>query len=126
MNWLIISAGLVSAFTTIGHFVIGTKEYLWPMLEAEFDDIPKHVMQAVFHYVSVFLISSTVALLGIGFGWISAEPSQFLVRYIALNYAAFAIWQVVIALRSGIPRGMIKMFQWVFFVVISVLAWLGT
>ena len=126
MNWFIISAGIVSAFTTIGHFTMGTKEYLKPMLSAEFDIVPKSVMHSVFHYVSVFLILSTMVLLLVGFGVKSDSQPSLLVRFVALNYAAFAIWQIIIAARSDIPRGITKLFQWVFFVTIAVLAWIGS
>lgn len=125
MNWFIISAGLVSAFTTIGHFVIGSKEYLKPMLAANIEPVPKQVMHAVFHYVSVFLIMSTLALLAVGFGLLSGNPSSLLIQFIALNFAFFAIWQIFIAATSKIPQGLIKMFQWVFFIIIAILAWLG-
>ena len=125
MNWFIVIAGLVCAFTTIGHFVIGGREFLKPMLEASFDPVAKRVMQAVFHYVSTFLITSTLALLAIGFGVITDAQPSLLVRFIALTYAIFAIWQLVLAASSGIPRGIFKMFQWVFFVIIAVCAWLG-
>ena len=38
MNWFIVIAGLVCAFTTIGHFAIGVREFLKPMLEASFNE----------------------------------------------------------------------------------------
>ena len=125
MNWFIIIAGLVAAFTTIGHFLIGTKEYLKPMLGASFDPVPKRVMHSVFHYVSAFQITSTLALLAIGFGLVTDAQPSLLVRFIALNYAIFAIWQIALAATSQIPRGVLKMFQWIFFVVIAVFAWIG-
>ncbi len=125
MNWFIISAGIFGAFTTIGHFTMGTKEYLKPMLAASFDEIPKQVMRSVFHYVSVFLILTTLALLALGFGFITDSQPSMLARFIALNYAFFAIWQLAIAATSGIPNGILKLFQWTFFVIIAVLTWIG-
>jgi hypothetical protein len=125
MNWLTIIAGLAAAFTTIGHFAIGSRQYLKPMLKASFDPVPKRVMHSVFHYVSAFQITSSLALLAIGFGLV-ADPSPFLlVRFIAINYAIFAVWQIVLAATSQIPGAFMKMFQWVFFVIIAVFAWLG-
>jgi hypothetical protein len=125
MNWLVIIAGFVGVFTTIGHFLIGSKEYLTPMLSASFDPVPKKVMHSVFHYVSVFLILSSLALLSIGFGFIADVRPSLLVRFIALNYAFFAIWQIALVATSQIPRGILRIFQWVFFVIIALLAWLG-
>jgi uncharacterized membrane protein len=125
MNWLVIIAGFVGVFTTIGHFLIGSKEYLTPMLSASFDPVPKKVMHSVFHYVSAFLILSSLALLAMGFGFITDVRPSLLVRFIALNYAFFAIWQIALVATSKIPRGIVKIFQWVFFVIIALLAWLG-
>ena len=68
MNWLVLISGLVAGFCTIGHFAIGSKQYLQPMLQATFDDVPKKVMHCVFHYVSVYLVLSTIFLLAVGLG----------------------------------------------------------
>ncbi len=125
MNWFVTVAGVFSAFTVIGHFTMGSKEYLKPMLAAEFDQVPKKVMHSVFHYVSAFLILATLALLAVGLGYLADGSPSLLVRFIALNYAFFAVWQIAIAATSGIERWVFKLFQWVFFVIIAALAWLG-
>lgn len=125
MNIWVTLAGVFALSTTIGHFTMGSKEYLKPMLEADFNIVSKKVMHSVFHYVSVFLILSAIALIGVGTGILSFEGSALLVRFIALNYAAFAVWQIGIAVTSGIPKGIFKMFQWVFFVLIAAFAFLG-
>ncbi len=126
MNWFITIAGLIGAFTTIGHFFIGSKEFLGPMLKAPIDPVPKKVMHCVFHYVSAFLILSTISLLGIGFGIIDGGGAALLVRFISINYAVFAVWQIALAATSQIPKGIFKLFQWIFFVLIAVFAWIGT
>ncbi|MBT7788345.1 MAG: hypothetical protein HN757_05645 [Calditrichaeota bacterium] len=126
MKLMILIAGFAAGFTTIGHFFIGTKQFLSPMLESEFDQVPKKVMHCVFHYVSVFLIASTAVLLLDGFGVDLGGDTILLVRFISVNYAAFAIWQILIAATSSIPNGLFKLFQWIFFVIISVCAMLGT
>ncbi len=125
MNWFIIVAGIFALFTTIGHFTIGSKQYLKPMLNATFDPIAKKVMHCVFHYVSAFLILSTVVLLVIGTGIHNTQGSTILVQFIAVNYALFAIWQIVLASISDIPNGVFKLFQWVFFILISGFALFG-
>ena len=125
MNWLILIAGVFAAFTTIGHFLVGSKSFLKPMLNADFDEVAKKVMHCVFHYVSTYLILSSLALLIIGFGLKFDGGNLLLVRFIALNYAVFAVWQIIIALTSKIPNAMVKLFQWIFPVLIAVFAWLG-
>ena len=125
MNWLILIAGLVALFATIGHLTMSRKSFLKPMLDASFDEVPKNVMHAVFHYVTVFQVLSAAALLLIAFGYSFNLDSTLLIWFVALNYSLFAITGIIIALTSGIPSGLIKMFQWIFWIVIAGLAWIG-
>jgi hypothetical protein len=125
MNTLLLISGLVAGFCTVGHFMVGSKSYLKPMLQASFDEVAKNVMHCVFHYVSVFLVLTSITLLLMGFGIGFNSDVSLMVKLIAIHYAAFAIVQIVIALASGIERALFKMFQWTIFVVIAVFAWLG-
>jgi len=125
MNGYILSAGVLAALTTLGHFFVGSPQFLKPMLAAAFDEIPKKVMHCVFHYVSVYLILSTAALLLIGFGVDLQGDPALLIRFIALHYTLFAVWQIVIAVTSSIPNGIFKLFQWIFFTLIAILSWIG-
>ncbi|NIQ40302.1 MAG: hypothetical protein GTN81_17220 [Proteobacteria bacterium] len=125
MNWLLLISGLFGAITTIGHFTMGRKEYLIPMLEASFEEVPKKVMHCVFHYVSAYLILSTIVLLALGFGVTFSSDSSLLVWFIIIHYAVFAVTQIIIASTSRIEKVMFKMFQWIFFALIAVFAWLG-
>ena len=126
MNWYIIIAGLIAAATTVGHFAVGSKKFLKPMLGASFDPIPQKVMHCVFHYVSTYLILSTVTLLLIGLGIWPSTGTSAVINFIAVNYALFAVWQIVLAITSGIPNGIFKLFQWIFFVLIALFSFLGT
>ena len=125
MNGLLVVSGVFAAFTTIGHFVIGSKSFLKPMLEASFDERAKKVMHCVFHYVSAYLVLSTAVLLALGFGLNLTMAATLLVKFIATHYAVFAVTQIIIALTSQLHNGIFKLFQWMFFVVIAVFAWLG-
>ena len=125
MNWLILIAGLFTLIAVIGHFTMGAKSFLKPMMDASFDQVAKKVMHSGFHYVSVFLVLSGAALILAGFGYSFNLDSTLLIRFIALNYSLFAVTQIIIALTSGIPKSMTKLFQWVFWIVIAVLAWIG-
>ena len=126
MDWYIFIAGLIAVATTVGHFVVGSKEFLKPMLGASFDPISKKVMHCVFHYVSTFLILSAVTLLSIGLGIWSGNGSVAVINFIALNYVIFAFWQKALAITSGIPNGIFKLFQWIFFILIALFSFLGT
>ncbi len=126
MNWYIIIAGLIATATTVGHFTVGSKDFLKPMLGASFDPIPKKVMHCVFHYVSTYLILSAVTLLLIGLNVWSGAGSAAVIKFIAANYLVFAVWQIILAIASDIPNGIFKLFQWIFFVLIVLFSILGT
>lgn len=126
MNWLIFISGVIALFATIGHFTIGVKLYLRPMMLSFFDDVSKTVMYSVFHYVSVFQIISTLALLAIGSGIDLPFDTRSVTIFIAINYAGFALTEGIIALTSNIEKGIFKMFHWVFFILIAAFAWYGS
>ena len=126
MNWLIIISGFIALFTTVGHFTMGSKQFLQPMLGSDFDAVPKKVMHCVFHYVSTFLLLSTAALLLAGFRVNIGNDTTLLVRFISVNYAVFAVWQIILAATSDIPNPLFKLFQWTFFVIIAVMGWIGS
>ena len=125
MNWMIFISGLAAGFVNVGHFTVGSKDFLKPMLQAEFDDVPKKVMHCVFHYVSVYVVLSFIVLIAIGLGFSFGAADTLLVKFIAINYFFFAITQIVIAATSNIPKGVIKLFQWILFMIIAILAWIG-
>jgi len=125
MNWMIFISGLAAGFVNLGHFTVGSKDFLKPMLQAEFDDVPKKVMHCVFHYVSVYVALSFIVLTAIGLGFSFGTADTLLVKFIAINYFFFAITQIVIAATSNIPKGVIKLFQWIFFMIIAIFAWIG-
>jgi len=125
MNWMIFISGLAAGFVNLGHFTVGRKDFLKPMLQADFDDVPKKVMHSVFHYVSVYVVLSFIVLTAIGVGFSFGTADALLVKFIAINYFLFAVTQIVIAATSTIPNGVIKLFQWIFFMVIAIFAWIG-
>ena len=122
---MILISGLAAGFVNLGHFTIGSRDFLKPMLQADFDDVPKKVMHCVFHYVSVYLILSFIVLMAIGLGFSFGTADKLLVKFISINYFFFAITQIVIAAASNIPKGVIKLFQWIFFLIIVIFAWIG-
>jgi hypothetical protein len=125
MNWPILISGLAAVFCTLGHFTVGRKQYLKPMLAATFDDVAKKVNHCVFHYVSAFLVLSAVCLVLIGTGFTVNADTSLLVKFISIHYAVFAVTQIIIAATSGVQNAIFKMFQWTFFVFIAVFAWIG-
>ena len=65
------------------------------------------------------------SLLFVGLKVEKSVSTQLLTHFIALNYLSFGVWQLLLAWKSGISGASVKMFQWVFFFIIAVLALLG-
>jgi hypothetical protein len=126
MNYLLLIAGILSLMATIGHFAIGTKDFLKPVLNSSIDDIPKKVMHSIFHYLSVFMILTTVVLLMVSISkCVFFADGVTVVKFIGVVYAGFAVVQLIVALTSGIKGGVFKLFQWVFWVLIAIFSLLG-
>lgn len=126
MNYYILTAGVLASFATIGHFAMGTKDFLKPVMVSDIDEIPKKVMESLFHYMSVFMILTSIVLLAIAMGHnLTFESTADVVKIIGIVYACFAVVQFYIALTSSIKMGVFKLFQWVFWILISVFSFLG-
>jgi hypothetical protein len=127
MNYFIFLSAIVSLASLIGHFTMGRKSYLLPVLDSEIDIVPKKVMQSLFHYMSVFMGLSTIILFA---GSHQSCPLydyvHNMIRFIGIVYGFFALAQFIIGLSSGIPGGVFKLFQWIFWVLIALFAVLGT
>ncbi len=124
MNVTVFIAGIIALFATIGHFTMGRKQFLKPMLNAEFDLVAKKVMHSVFHYVSVFLILSAFFLTMIGARGANCVIDPFiLLFFLGASYVLMAVWQVIIALLAKVS--LLKMFQWMIWLVIGVLIFAG-
>ena len=127
MNYFIFVSAILSLAATIGHLTMGRKEYLLPVLNSNIDIVPKKVMLSLFHYMTVFLILSAIILLA---GSHQSCPLydyvHHMIRFIGVVYAFFALTQLIIALTSGIPGGIFKLFQWVLWALIALFAVLGT
>ena len=127
MNYFIFVSAIISLAAVIGHFTMGCKSYMKPVLDSDIDIVPKKVMQSLFHYMSVFLVLSTVILFaGSHQSCPLYEYVHNMIKFIAIVYAFFAVTQFIIALRSGISGGVFKLFQWVFWALIAACAILGT
>ncbi|MBK3516005.1 hypothetical protein [Carboxylicivirga marina] len=126
MNTMVLMAGILAGLATLGHFTAGSKLYLKPFLACDLEPIPKNVILSVFHYISVYQILSSLVLVmvGINFENCMHDPTMVL-NFIGMNYAFFAVVQIVIALTSSVKGGLFKMFQWIFWILISVLVFLG-
>ena len=104
---------------------MGSKNFLAPMLEAQFAAVPKKVMHCVFHFISVNFVLATVVLVAAGVGVTFGRDATLAVMLIAAQFALYGVVQILMVLVSGIEKGLFRIFQWTFFLVISALAWVG-
>ncbi|MBR8537464.1 hypothetical protein KDU71_17985 [Carboxylicivirga sediminis] len=125
MNTMVLLAGVIAGLATLGHFTAGTKMYLKPFKACDLDVVPKNVILSVFHYVSVYQILSSLLLImvGVNFENCMYDPTMVL-NFIGMNYAFFALVQIIIALTSSVQGGLFKMFQWIFWVLIALFIFL--
>lgn len=127
MNYFIFISALISLVAIIGHFSRGRNEYLKPVLDSDIDIVPQKVMLSLFHYMSVFMVLSMIILFaGSHHSCPMYDYVHNMIRFIGIVYAGFALAQFIIALTSGIPGGVLKMFQWVFWAFIAAFAIIGT
>jgi len=120
MNIMVLMAGVIAGLATLGHFTAGTKMYLKPFMAAEMDAIPKNVILSVFHYISVYQIFSSLLLIMVGINFENCMyDTTMVLNFIGINYAFFALVQIVIALTSSVKGGLFKMFQWIFWLLIA-------
>jgi len=126
MNYFIITAAVVATIANIGHFTMGNKEYLKPVMHSNAAEVPKKVMQSVFHYMSVYMVLTAVILIAFSFGEnLVFDNSADVLKLIGFSYAGFAAVQFIIAITSSIKMAIFKMFQWIIWVLIAVFAFLG-
>jgi hypothetical protein len=126
MDYLILTSGVVATLATIGHFAMGNKVYVKPVMDSNAAEIPKRVMLSAFHYMSVYMVLTVVILLAFSMGenLVFENPADVL-KLIGFSYAGFAGAQLVIALTSPIKMGIFKLFQWIFWALIAVFALLA-
>ncbi len=120
MNTFSLVAGILAVFATIGHFTMGRKLYYKPLKNTQMDEVVKATFQSLFHYMSVFQVLSSFILIMIGVrgSGCSFEPLLVL-GFIAANYFFFGLTQLIIALTSSIKGAVGKLFQWIFWFLIS-------
>ncbi len=120
MNMLVLIAGFFALLATIGHFTMGAKLYLRPLMQSDVDLVVKNIFKGLFHYSSVFLVTSTVLLIRSGIAGDGCKFDPFMAQaFICANYLLMGVLQIIIALTSSVENPLGKMFQWVFWLIIG-------
>ncbi len=125
MNWLLTLSALLSISIVIGHFTMGRKLYLLPMLNAEFDEVSQKIMHSLFHYSSVFLVLSAIVLTYFSFEVNAVQGFELVVTFIGVNFVLNAVVQIIIALTSKLEKPLMKLFQWTLFLLTGITALLS-
>ena len=122
MNFPLLIAAVVTSMACAGHFTIGSKSFLKPVLEhQEIGIIPRKVMHSLFHYMSAWMLISAVLLWGFVFDYAFVfRSTEDVTLLIGICYLAFALVQIPLAMNSPIENGLLKMFQWIFWIIIGV------
>lgn len=127
MNILNLIAGILALMASIGHFTMGSKQFLRPILESDTDEVPKKVMHSLFHYMSVFMVFTSLVLIICAFGACNLfENCADVTKFIGITYLGMGIVQLIIAATSRIEKGIFKLFQWVFWILIGISALAGS
>jgi hypothetical protein len=122
MNYYLLTSGIISLLSCIGHFTMGYNDYIRPVLQSDIDIIPKKIVLCLFHYMSVVMILTTVLLLSFAFNQnLIFTNTADAVKLIVIAYTGFAMAGLLIASKVGI----FKLFQWIFWVMIALFSFLG-
>jgi hypothetical protein len=122
MNYFLLASGIISLLGCTGHFTLGYNDYIRPVLQSDIEVIPKKIVLCIYHYMSVFMVLTTILLLSFAFSQeLIFENTADAVKLIVVSYAGFAVAGFLISLKVGI----FKLFQWIFWVLIAVISYLG-
>lgn len=126
MTNLVLAAAIFSLLATIGHFAMGKKMFLQPIMESNADILPKKVMESVFHYMSFFLVFTTFVLFAFSEEYfLCFKESRDVLMILGIIYSGFAVVQIIIGLTAPIKNGIFKLFQWILWVLIALFCFLA-
>lgn len=125
MNYFLLMAGFISSLLILGHLLFGIKWYLQPMLDSELRKISMYALQSMYHFVSGFLLLSSMALLLLGFGITYNTDPKLLVYFIGDGIILFAIIQVYYAFKHNMKPSLIPSIQWTLYITVGILCFLG-
>jgi hypothetical protein len=128
MNAPILIVNGLMFLTLIGHTFLGDKDM--KVIEPEGSDvnkIEKWVMaRGAFHLVGIDVLMATIGLTLINFTNVFIEVQSLLVKILAFYYLLYAIsFFIVIMISKQFPKNYWILWQWLFFILISVLLFLG-
>ncbi len=120
MNWRLITASLLAAFTTVIHIFWGGRDVVEPLLTSSMAAEPKMTLYAVWHMASFSLFISALFL------FMGAFPKnktslRYVVNFISILWIGFAIIFVLIALLQSGNGWLMKLPQWILLAPVGIL-----
>lgn len=125
MNLVLFISGILALVATFGHTFGGFKKVLPPILKSSHHFQNKITIQAVWYALAVNLFFLSVCLLYLGINQDLMEQWKWFVRFISIQYFLYSIVFLIFSLRTGLENGILKLFQWIVFLVIAFLSWLS-
>jgi len=123
MNTLIFSSGLLCLFTSLVHIIGGQIDPVRPFLKSDLADIPKAVLLACWHMVSVTLVFSSILLLYVG--WYSIISLYSAIMLLSGMYVIFALVFLIVGFYFFRGGTFTKLPQWILLLPIGILGVIG-
>lgn len=123
-NRLLLSSGLLAAFTAVLHTLAGTPEIQEPLLRSTIPQSISLLLYACWHLVTVTLIASALALIWSARAMNTAKVGA-LPCFISVLWLLFGLVFVVVALWFSGPSMLLVLPQWVLLVPVGILGLLG-
>jgi len=118
MNLWIIASGLLAALCTAGHAVAGHKMYFRSIQLRLTDPTQSGVFSGMWHLITLHFAFSSLILLLYG----AQGRPEMVVYLVAAQFGGYAVIYLILSLRLG---GVGKLFQWMPFAGVGLLAVIG-
>ncbi|MCH0542361.1 hypothetical protein I3F58_22970 [Streptomyces sp. MUM 203J] len=122
MNGWLMAAGVLATLTALVHLFAGGRDVVRPLLGSALADEPLRTLHAVWHFATADLLFSGVALIALA---VRPAPNAPLVLFIAAHFLAYAAVFLVITLRVGWSRPLLRLPQWMLLLPVAALAGAG-
>ena len=123
MNFLILIAGLFSILSSLIHLFAGEKTDITQLLKTDIQLNHKIEFRGIWYILGIDLVITGFLLLFIGFQS-SLIGYQFLILTIILRFILYGV-VILFTILITEKRYLFKLPQWILFLVIGIIAWLG-
>ena len=122
MDGFLIFAGLLTLLTTGVHIVMGGRDVVTPLLEAQLEDEARYTLYVLWHFISVFFVFTAALFLLVGFGVTDAPDA---VTALSSLYLLFGLVFLSVKLFVFKSFGLSHLPQWILLIPIGMLGLLS-